>query len=84
MAYNILQGLQRRTLRDQGELDESLKAFDQAIALNPNESSYYIARASALASLGRQDEALKAYDKAIQLKPDDANSWASKGWTLMA
>ncbi len=31
-----------------GKFNESLKAFDQAIALNPNESSYYIAKSQCL------------------------------------
>ncbi len=52
-----------------GKFNESLKAFDQAIALNSNESSYYTARASALTGLGRQDEALKAYDWPFGLSP---------------
>ncbi len=69
-------------LNSQGKFNESLKAFDQAIALNPNESSYYIARASALTGLGRQDEALKAYDLAIQLKPNDPTTGYAKGWAL--
>ncbi len=71
-----------RALKSQGKLDESLKAFDQAIALNPKESSYYIGRASALTGLGRQDEAVKAYDLAIQLKPDDPENWIAKGYVL--
>jgi Flp pilus assembly protein TadD len=42
----------------QGEFNLSLKAFDKAIALDPNESSYYSAKAKVLTSLGRKEEAL--------------------------
>jgi Flp pilus assembly protein TadD len=39
----------------------------KAIALNPNESSYYSAKANVLTSLGRKEEALKARKMADQL-----------------
>lgn len=51
-----------------GKWDDAVKCFDQAIRLDPRNSSFWVAKGVALAELGRHDEAVKCYDKAIEIK----------------
>ena len=66
------------------ELDNAVKAFDEAIALNPNYAEAYFHKGLALYAEGyaRDDgnpEAMKAFDEAFRLNPNDAEMWINYG-----
>jgi len=56
-------------LHSQMQYLEAVVAFEKAIAVNPTESEYHMARGTALESIGRLDEALACFEAAILLNP---------------
>ena len=64
---------------DMGEYELALRHFDEAIRLNPQDSSCYIFRGSAYGELGQHDRALLDYDLAVRLEPKDAFAYAKRG-----
>ena len=66
----------------QGKYDDAIKAYDEAINLDPNLAAAWDDKGNALNSLGRYDEAFKACDEAIRLDPKDAMAWGNKGNAL--
>jgi predicted O-linked N-acetylglucosamine transferase (SPINDLY family) len=60
----------------------AIDLIDQAIAIYPNNSSFYSNRANALKQLTQLDEALKSFDKAIQINPDDKIAYNNRGVLL--
>jgi tetratricopeptide (TPR) repeat protein len=59
--------------------NESLKYFDDAIALDQNFSEAWEAKGVAFHDMKRYDEAIKCYDKALEITPRDAGIWHLKG-----
>jgi len=57
-------------LRDDGQLDESLRDLEVAICKNPNYAAAYFNRAITLASLGRLRESVESYEHAIAIDPN--------------
>jgi Flp pilus assembly protein TadD len=70
------------TLADLGRHEEALDAFDQAIRLNPEDSTTHNNRGIALASLGRHDEAPGTCDQGLSLASDDPSLHFNKGELL--
>jgi tetratricopeptide (TPR) repeat protein len=66
----------------QGEYDESVKYFDEAIRRDAINSTYWFDKGVALYYLERYDEALLAYDEAINIEPSNVNAWYNKGAIL--
>jgi len=60
-----------RVLRAKGKLDESLAAYEEAIASFPEESMPWYGRAEVLRDMWKLDEALRAYDLAIEKFPTE-------------
>ena len=56
-------------LDSQGKYDEAIKAYDEAIRLDPNYADAWNNKGIALDDQGKYDEAIKAYDEAIRLDP---------------
>jgi tetratricopeptide (TPR) repeat protein len=56
-------------LREQGRLDESLKVFDKAIQLQPDDPQLWHHLAGVLAALGRYADALLSWQHALELDP---------------
>ncbi len=54
--------------------ERSIELCDEAIHVNPNDSTAYMTRASALAKLGRQREARTAILRALELEPQLASN----------
>jgi tetratricopeptide (TPR) repeat protein len=72
-------------LSDQGKYNEAIKAYNEAIRLNPNLAVAWYNKATILGrDLGKYDEAIKAYDEAIRLDPNyfAVAAWYNKGITL--
>jgi tetratricopeptide (TPR) repeat protein len=61
---------------------EAIKAYDAAIALDPNFAAAHGNRASILADTGFPDEALKAYDRALALNANSGADWLNRGTLL--
>jgi tetratricopeptide (TPR) repeat protein len=75
----------------QGKLDEAVKAFEEAIRLDPNDAGSWLDKGVALSRQGKYDEARKAYeeainasDEAIRQNPNLTYAWYNKGNALKA
>jgi len=66
-------------LYDQGNYDEAIKCYDEAIKLNPQYAEAWSSKGNALVNQGDYDEAIKCYDEAIKLNPQYAKAWYNKG-----
>ena len=78
--YNNLGQAEAKT----GQLDESVKAYDQAAQLNPpGAAQYYYNQGAVLTNSGKVDEANAAFDKAIAADPTKADAYYQKGVNLI-
>ncbi len=68
----------------QGKLDEAVKLYDQAIALEPELWTAYYQRGVALLQLGRPADAEPSLRKAVELESDFAAASAALGQALLA
>ncbi|MDD1752717.1 MAG: tetratricopeptide repeat protein [Methanotrichaceae archaeon] len=62
--------------------DEAIKAFDEALDLDPMSATAWSGKGTALQKLGKDDEAITAFDKALDLDPMSATAWSGKGYVL--
>ena len=60
-------------LYSQGKYNEAIKAYDEAIKLDPKYAMAWNNKGLALNSQGKYNEAIKAYDEAIKLDPKYAH-----------
>jgi tetratricopeptide (TPR) repeat protein len=78
--YNNLGQAEART----GQLEESVKAYDLAAALNPpGAAQYYYNQGAVLTNSGKVDEANAAFDKSIAADPTKAEAYYQKGVNLI-
>ena len=78
--YNNLGQAEAKT----GQLDDSVKAYDQAAQLNPpGAAQYYYNQGAVLTNSGKVDEANAAFDKAIAADPTKADAYYQKGVNLI-
>ena len=66
-------------LKNQGKLEEAIKAYDQTILLKPECADAYNNKGNALKDLGKLEDALAAYDKALLLDSDFAEVYNNVG-----
>jgi len=59
--------------------DEAIKAFDEAIRLDPNHARAWINKGIAFGEQDKYNEAIKAFEEAIRLDPNYADAWHNKG-----
>ena len=59
---------------DDGQYNEALNSFDQAILLNQKDPDLWNLKGIALRSLGRYDEAIKCFNKSLEIEPRDKNA----------
>ncbi|WP_158299018.1 tetratricopeptide repeat protein [Sphingomonas psychrotolerans] len=71
VQYAQMQALLERgaTFLGKGKAANALRAFDDAIAINPGSAEAFCCRGNALADLGQLAEAVASYDRAIALDP---------------
>jgi tetratricopeptide (TPR) repeat protein len=69
-------------LLGQGKYDEGIKAYDEAIRLDPKFAMAWNNKGLALFGQGKYDEAIKALDEAIRLDPTYVYPWIGKGNVL--
>ena len=67
---------------NQKKYEDALKAYEEAIRLNPQHANAYFRKGDTLDELGRSEEAVRMYDEAIRLNPNDANIYYYKGIAL--
>jgi tetratricopeptide (TPR) repeat protein len=78
--YNNLGQAEARS----GQLDDSVKAYDQAAQLNPaGAAQYYYNQGAVLTNSGKVDEANAAFDKSIAADPNKAEAYYQKGVNLI-
>jgi tetratricopeptide (TPR) repeat protein len=78
--YNNLGQAQART----GQIDDSVKSYDQAAQLNPaGAAQYYYNQGAVLTNTGKVDEANAAFDKSIAADPTKAEAYYQKGVNLI-
>ena len=57
-----------------GNFEDALSYFEQALLLKPDDPDLWNLKGVALRSLGRYDEASECYNKSLQLDPRDRAS----------
>ena len=63
----------------EGEREEALSAYNNAIRLNPDFAEAYINRGVVKSKLGKHKEAIADHDIAIRLKPNFAEAYTNRG-----
>src|SRR5689334_1866506 len=66
---------QGNALLNKQKYTEALKAFEQALRLNPNQSEAWFGRGEALYALQRYEDAIAAYRQALKLNPQSIAAW---------
>jgi len=67
---------------ERGRFEEAIKAYDEALKLNPLDVASWGMKGVMLDKLGRHEEALKAFDEALKLNLGDGDAWYNKGHVL--
>jgi tetratricopeptide (TPR) repeat protein len=66
-----------------GELDEALRCYDQALALDPNVKEALNNKGNCLRSLGRLDESVRYFDRALSIDPAYRDAYLNKAISLV-
>ncbi len=66
----------------EGRLAEAAKAFEQAVALDPDNGNAYFALGNVYAEMGRWADAVNAYYKAVSLNRNDVEAHNNLGVAL--
>ncbi len=69
-------------LHQTGKLAEAIKAYDEALKINPQLVEAWNGRGVALNDLGRYEEAIKAYDEVLKINLTFPSVWDNKCTSL--
>ena len=69
-------------LRDQGKMDEAIKAYERAIELDAKWAAPWNGKGNVLWDQGKMEGAIDAYERAIELDAKWATPWNGKGNVL--
>lgn len=78
-AYYIIRG---NTYYAEGKYHEAITLYDQALEIDPNESSAHYNKGIALRRLEKYEEAITSYDVALDINPEYASAHYNKGIAL--
>lgn len=59
---------------ENGQYQEALGCFEQAIILNPKDPDLWNFKASSLRSMGRYEEAIECFNRSLEIDPRDKNA----------
>ena len=59
---------------ENGQYDDALRCFEQAIVLNANDPDLWNFKAVVLRSMGRHEEAIECFNKSLKIDPRDKNA----------
>ncbi len=59
---------------DDGQYEDALNSFQEAISLKQNDPDLWNMKGIALRSLGRYNEAIECFNKSLEIDPRDKNS----------
>lgn len=69
---SVLELLEKgKTLLNEGNFDDALSYFEQALVLEPKNHQIWNQKGVTLRSLGRYDDALECFNRALELEPSD-------------
>jgi len=63
-----------RILLEDGNFNDALGFFEQALLLNQNDPDLWNNKGIALRSMGRYEEALECFNKSLKIDPRDKNA----------
>lgn len=69
-------------LSEEGNYTEAIRAFDEALKINPQNATTWNEKGMVLAKLRKYDDAIKAYDEALKINPQNVDAWKNKGNAL--
>lgn len=69
-----------RELFEQELVDDAIREFEQAVAMEPNNASYHCNLAVAYDEADRDDDALIQYQKTLEIDPNDLTALLSLGY----
>lgn len=69
-------------LFEQGKLQQSIEAYQQAVRVKPNDPTAYIALARVQVWAGKYSEAQTSAENALLLNPNNSTAYAVRGWAL--
>jgi len=72
-SINNFAALGKKQLED-GQYDDALNSFEQAILLNQKDPDLWNLKGVALRSLGRYDDAIECFNKSLEIDPRDKNA----------
>ncbi len=61
-------------LLEDGQFNDALGFFEQALLLNQNDPNLWNYKGTALRSLGRYEEAMECFNKSLQIDPRDKHA----------
>ena len=59
---------------ENGQYDDALRWFEQAIVMNANDPDLWNFKAVVLRSMGRHEEAIECFNKSLKIDPRDKNA----------
>jgi tetratricopeptide (TPR) repeat protein len=60
-----------QSLMNDGQFDDALGFFEQALLLNQNDPDLWNNKGVALRSLGRYEESMECFNKSLEIEPRD-------------
>ena len=78
----VLFNIQGALLKGLGQLDQSIDAYNKALAIKPDYADAYNNMGNALKEQGKLEETIEAYKKALVVKPNYAEAYYNMGNAL--